>query len=304
VLGFDPHDSSAALLWTQVLLVWTAASYLTFGDPVGHQEVRALRAGRRFPAWSRRVVGRAAAAGTVTALLPGSGAGSGIARAGLAVLVLATLILLPLTRIRMVERARQVRGRADAPEQHGFWVAEWEIAAGAAVASSSWLLISAGGLSIRPWLRVPGTDGHLTVVAGCATLVLWVAGGGSFVVRGVLNKVDALPRQHEASGATPPADVPRAPVAPPADAAGQEVDLLEFSRGRIIGVLERLIVLVLMAVQAYQAIAFLMAAKGLIRSRDLESRDFPEYFLIGTLASMAIALAGGVAVQMLVNAWS
>ncbi|HEX6909207.1 MAG TPA: hypothetical protein VF142_02380 [Longimicrobium sp.] len=77
---------------------------------------------------------------------------------------------------------------------------------------------------------------------------------------------------------------------------------MEFSRGRIIGILERFIVLLLMAVQAYQAIAFLMAAKGLIRSKDLESRDFAEYFLIGTLASTGLALLGGIAIQLLLNA--
>lgn len=79
------------------------------------------------------------------------------------------------------------------------------------------------------------------------------------------------------------------------------MDLAEFNRGRIIGVLERFIVLLLMAVQAYQAIAFLMAAKGLIRSKDLESREFAEYFLIGTLASMGLALLCGIVVQLLLR---
>ena len=35
---------------------------------------------------------------------------------------------------------------------------------------------------------------------------------------------------------------------------------------------------------------FIIAAKGPIRSKDLESRDFAEYFLVGTLASTAVAL--------------
>ena len=46
---------------------------------------------------------------------------------------------------------------------------------------------------------------------------------------------------------------------------------------------------------SYEALGFIVAAKGLIRSRDFEkSRDLTEYFLIGSLASVAVALATGV----------
>ena len=147
----------------------------------------------------------------------------------------------------------------------------------AAIAGLSWLLISSTALGIEPWIQLPFRTSQLALAASCAAIMLMVTRGGAFIVRGVLNKVGALPLT-----AQKPED---------------QIDLVEFNRGRIIGLLERFIVLLLMAVQAYQAIAFLMAAKGLIRSKDLETRDFAEYFLIGTLASMALALLGGIAVQ-------
>ncbi len=48
---------------------------------------------------------------------------------------------------------------------------------------------------------------------------------------------------------------------------------------------------------SYAALGFLLAAKGLIRIKELENRDFAEYFLIGTLSSVAVALVLGLLVQ-------
>jgi hypothetical protein len=292
VLGLEIAND-AALLWMQVLLVWAGANYLTFADPSDHEELEELRR-HGIRSWRRRVYERAAAAGLITLLLPGLHARGLLPRIALAALVLAGCLLLPLTRLRVVAHKRRSRtSGAPLAEQHGFWLAEWEAAVNAAVAVLSWILVRQGGLGVRPWIVLPGTSRELTVVSGCAALVLGVAGGGSFIVRGLLNKAGALPRQPDASGAASARE----------EGEDAPVDAVEFSRGRIIGVLERVIVLVLMAVQAYQAIAFLMAAKGLIRSKDLESRDFAEYFLIGTLASMALALAGGVTAQLLLKCW-
>jgi hypothetical protein len=288
MLGFDSQDMSAALLWMQVLLVWTAANYLPSNDPAGHQELELLREQRLLVPWKHQVWARAVTAGAVVALLPGSARAPLIPRGALAILVLTGSVLLPLIRVRLAEhrnrRNHHLYGIPALRVQRGTWLAEWELGVNTLVAGASWLLIAHGGISIRPWIQLPLGTGRLASVAGCAALALAVTRGGAFAVRGVLNKVGALPvpdRRQE-----------------------DRIDLVEFNRGRIIGVLERLIVLVLMAVQAYQAIAFLMAAKGLIRSKDLESRDFAEYFLIGTLASMALALVGGVAAQLLLDGHS
>lgn len=284
MLGFDPQHTSSALLWMQVLLAWSIVSYLPSNDPAGHQELEAAREHRALTRWKRQVWARGGVAGAVVALLPGASGSAPAARATLALLLSAATVMLPLVRGRLAERRsgrrHPVRGMPTLRVQRGVWLAEWEFAVNGLVGAVSWLLIARGGLVPEHWVRLPLATAELASITGFVAFALFVTRGGSFVVRGVLNKVGALP------SARPNQEEER-------------IDLVEFNRGRLIGVLERLIVLVLMAVQAYQAIAFLMAAKGLIRSKDLESRDFAEYFLIGTLASMALALLGGIAVQLL-----
>ncbi|MBI2537686.1 MAG: hypothetical protein HYW06_12150 [Gemmatimonadetes bacterium] len=67
----------------------------------------------------------------------------------------------------------------------------------------------------------------------------------------------------------------------------------------MIGVLERALALTLVLLGQYGALGLLIAAKALARFRALEDRDFAEYFLIGTLASLLHALVVGVGVRLL-----
>lgn len=61
--------------------------------------------------------------------------------------------------------------------------------------------------------------------------------------------------------------------------------------GRIIGVLERCIVIALFARGEIAAIGFVFTAKSIVRYHDFSKPDFAEYYLIGTLYSVVIALA-------------
>jgi Protein of unknown function (DUF3307) len=61
--------------------------------------------------------------------------------------------------------------------------------------------------------------------------------------------------------------------------------------GATIGILERLIVCVLVLTGQAAAIGFVIAAKTLARFRQLDDRHFAEYYLVGTLASVTLALA-------------
>jgi hypothetical protein len=89
------------------------------------------------------------------------------------------------------------------------------------------------------------------------------------------------------------------PVAAQPGKGGIAVSATEFSRGRIIGVLERALALTLVLLGQYGALGVLVAAKALARFRALDDRDFAEYFLIGTLASLLHALVVGVGVRLL-----
>ena len=76
---------------------------------------------------------------------------------------------------------------------------------------------------------------------------------------------------------------------------------IEVARGRAIGVLERALVLTFVWFGQYGAVGLVVAAKSLARFKALEDREFAEYFLIGTLASLLLAVLGGVALRMLLH---
>ncbi|CAH2713714.1 hypothetical protein BACCIP111895_00868 [Neobacillus rhizosphaerae] len=68
----------------------------------------------------------------------------------------------------------------------------------------------------------------------------------------------------------------------------------DLSRGKLIGYIERLLVLVLTFYHAYPAIGFIVAAKSIARFKQMDDRDWAEYFLLGTLTSMFIGITLGI----------
>lgn len=68
----------------------------------------------------------------------------------------------------------------------------------------------------------------------------------------------------------------------------------DLSRGKIIGYIERLLVLLLTFYSAYPAIGFIVAAKSIARFKQMDDRDWAEYFLLGTLTSMFIGITLGI----------
>ena len=73
----------------------------------------------------------------------------------------------------------------------------------------------------------------------------------------------------------------------------------ERSRGRTIGILERVILLTLVIVSEWAALGFVIAAKSIARFKDFDDRDFSERYLIGTLVSVLVAIGVGLAVRAL-----
>lgn len=66
-----------------------------------------------------------------------------------------------------------------------------------------------------------------------------------------------------------------------------------------IGIFERFIILTLVINEAYSAISFVFTAKSLARFRELDNRDFVEYYLIGTLMSTVLGIGGGLLLKFL-----
>lgn len=64
--------------------------------------------------------------------------------------------------------------------------------------------------------------------------------------------------------------------------------------GLYIGWLERFLVLTALFLQSPATVGFILAAKSIVRYPELKSVRFAEYFLIGTLLSLGIAIGGAI----------
>ncbi len=144
--------------------------------------------------------------------------------------------------------------------------------------------------SVLPTWRIfwpQETSQTILVVCVNVTFASFLVAGGSQIVRGVLELCGTLPKQPSL------ADLEASPT------FDQDHQL---RTGRYIGVLERLIVYVFAYFGSYEAIGFLGAAKGLVRSKRFdEDREFAEYFLVGTLTSIALAVLAAVAARGLIS---
>jgi hypothetical protein len=99
----------------------------------------------------------------------------------------------------------------------------------------------------------------------------------------------------------PPPELERNPNVAPRTAlelkGALPVDTIELNHGRLIGNVERLILVLFVANGQYTALAFFFAAKGLIRSKDVERRAWADYLILGSLTSFLIAVVAGLLIQ-------
>ena len=73
-----------------------------------------------------------------------------------------------------------------------------------------------------------------------------------------------------------------------ADAASAEGEMLR--TGRVIGMLERVLLFLILVQGEWAAVGFVIAAKSVVRFPELSKRAFAEYYLLGTLASFLFAI--------------
>jgi hypothetical protein len=132
---------------------------------------------------------------------------------------------------------------------------------------ASWLVAAADGIPFQAWSM-------LSTGAVYASAFVFAGHGGNAIVKGL------LPRDELAAIDTPE--------------AGDDLDV-----GATIGTLERWIVLVLALAGQWEAIVLVVGAKSLARFEELKHRPFAEYFLVGTLASVLVAVLLALVVQAL-----
>ena len=265
-----PGTADELLFWCVAVATWMVVNYGPNNDPIGRQAIQASTAARAPGKWIfiRSVAGSALLAVTLVS--------SGVAIPKRVVLVLSFAvgaIALPTIRERIARSNR-----------FSNFLAEWELCGNLAFMAISAQLVGGWNVEIgfAP-IVLPLPIEHLCAITLCMIASLFVARGGNHLVRGILDKAGALPMQADGNSTTP-AGVARTPV----------VDEPEYNRGRLIGSIERILLLVVVVIGSYEAIGFLVAAKGLIRAKEFEDRDFAEYFIIGSLASALVALSVGL----------
>lgn len=111
---------------------------------------------------------------------------------------------------------------------------------------------------------------------------LFIFRGGTEIVRSVLSYVE--PIQHRQEG----------------QRTAECMTVEELRVGEIIGNIERFLILSLVFLEQYTAIAFVLAVKAVARSKVVEDDpEFSRYYLVGTLASAAVAMAVGLLIKVL-----
>ncbi len=126
-------------------------------------------------------------------------------------------------------------------------------------------------------VRAPLPAHRATLWLAALTAMLYTLKEATLLIRLVLNTVRATPVEK---------DHP------------EKQDTAEYERGRLIGILERLLFYVMVLFNQPGAIAIIVAIKSLARFKNLDNRPFAEYFLIGSLLSLATATFPAVIVRL------
>ncbi len=80
----------------------------------------------------------------------------------------------------------------------------------------------------------------------------------------------------------------------PIESRGQDIINREKNAGRMVGSLERIIMLILLFNQQYSALGLVLTAKSITRYNKItEDKAFAEYYLLGTLLSVLVVLVVG-----------
>lgn len=133
----------------------------------------------------------------------------------------------------------------------------------------------------RLWNAVIGNlDISSSIVMYCIGY-LFVIDGGTSIVKGVFKKFPLLVQQ-----------------ALKAIGTSHEIPQSEKENtGELIGIIERLLILTFVLAGNYEAVGFSVAAKSVARFKELDDKNFAEYYLLGTSVSVGIAVAVGMAIK-------
>lgn len=185
----------------------------------------------------------------------------------------------------LIDLAKSRMGRGLDDSGAALWLFVFDQLLHIAVLFGVWAWLARSPVPVSPWVAdIPAW----TLVGWWIAAYAFNANGAGSLVALIL---DALPRVEPATTGTP-ASVPhrldesRAPTDPGSKTPS--------GRGRVIGILERWLVLTLLLVGQWGVIGFVLAAKSIARFDQLKEQTFAEYYLIGTLLSVLFAIGTGL----------
>jgi hypothetical protein len=129
--------------------------------------------------------------------------------------------------------------------------------------------------SVLDWLTI-GRVKKLLII--CIGLFL-VSVESNYAIVFVLKRYKAFPGVNEAGG----------------------TDQENNGMGKIIGIIERMILFILIITGNITTIGFVIAAKALARFKELENKNFAEYFLVGTMCSVLITMIIGLFIKKIIG---
>jgi hypothetical protein len=164
-----------------------------------------------------------------------------------------------------------------------FGDAAYEIAAFIAAGVASALMV--GGQNLYPIRGLFGIGPEIArVIAATLSsgLLVLLIRGGDIIIEQILSQVGVLPTSVAAQFI-----------------GGSETARDRLRHGRLIGYTERIIIASVVATGHYDALGFIIAAKGFIRFGEKQyERPEAEYFLVGTLASICLAVVVGMLLRV------
>ncbi|MGE5581686.1 MAG: DUF3307 domain-containing protein [Bacillota bacterium] len=144
------------------------------------------------------------------------------------------------------------------------------------------------GYHLVSWYPVLGriTAKQLYLAVVVITGYIFGLNGGTIIVRQTLQKFDFIkkPQNNGGTGTT-----------------GLENIRQRWSIGAAVGILERLLIITLVLLKNYALIGLVLTGKSLVRFKEFTDQEFTEYYLIGSLTSILVALVVGILLISLFN---
>jgi VanZ family protein len=182
------------------------------------------------------------------------------------------LVLLALTLLHLLIDFAKIRltQRELIPDATTTYIAD-QILHLVAIVFAAWLL--SPGVAFRDLTALVGASRNLsTKLLAVPVVYIAVVFGGGYLIRYLTRSLAEGIRTHSP------------------ERSSQQLQ----NAGLYIGWLERFLVVTALLLQSPATIGLILTAKAIARYPEFKSEHFAEYFLIGTLLSIAIALLGGI----------